>query len=60
MDDHFRTRAGFGKPADDGPDRLSGTAILGYPTRAVIPYDQRLARCLPICSNSTWNRTARA
>jgi glucose-6-phosphate isomerase len=34
--------------------------ICGHATRAVLPYDQRLAACPPICSSWRWNRTASA
>ena len=41
----FPLRADAGKPADDaGPDRLLEPGGCGYPSRAVIPYDQRLSR----------------
>ena len=34
--------------------------VMGYPTRAILPYDQRLPGCPPTSSSSTWSRTARA
>jgi glucose-6-phosphate isomerase len=61
MDEHFRTA-----PPNRNLPALLGLVgwwhrvVCGYPARAVIPYDQRLSRRPPICSSSTWNRTARA
>jgi glucose-6-phosphate isomerase len=60
MDQHFRS-APLGEPA--GAAGLLGVwhrNVWGYPSRAVLPYDQRLSRFPPICSSSTWNRTASA
>ena len=61
MDGHFKAAdAASNLPVLLGLVGIWHRVICGYPARAVIPYDQRLSRCRPICSSSTWNPTARA
>jgi glucose-6-phosphate isomerase len=61
MDEHFRTA-----PVQENLPMLLGLVgwwhrvCCGYPARAVFPTTSACPACRPICSSSTWNRTARA